>query len=144
MEEKKSILYKEAPISSSGRKPAAKQSKKPLRISLPTPGLYPPATLPLRGQQRWAEENVLSFIRHWRQWNQQNTERVSRLRFKYLRGWKGEAWNISRYTQENRRALRTPTGNKLKKNWKSRGRVREQGSFHVRQFSRFRKWGLIE
>lgn len=53
-------------------------------------------------------------------------ERINELRLKYLRGWKGEAWNMTRYIWENRRTLRTPTGNNLKRKYKRGGRVRNR------------------
>lgn len=70
-------------------------------------------------------------------------ERINELRLKYLRGWKGEAWNRTRYICENRRALRTPTGNNLKRKYKRGGRVRKQKGFHVERPSVFRQRGLI-
>lgn len=44
-----------------------------------------------------------------------NKKRINELRLKHLREWKGKAWDMPRYIWENRRALRTPTGNKLKR-----------------------------
>lgn len=96
----------------------------------PTPSrglVLPPSTL--QDQQNWAEEDVLTFIWQRRQWKY--NERLSELRLSFLKGWKGKVWNIPRYISENRRALRTPTGNKLKRKWKRGRRVREQWATSV-------------
>lgn len=72
-------------------------------------------------------------------------ERINELRLKYFERMEGrrEAWNMTSYIWENRRALRTPTGNKLKRKYKRGGRIRTQMGFQVEKPSMFRQRGLI-